>query len=106
MTWVTRARVIPSRRSYLGLVGGLAGLQESLPLDSLAQEFDDPGVLGSLGRFGLPRHGGTALTTRSAGTRRVRVPMLAFSKAPLGPRAISTVCSGRRPWGRRPGCPG
>ena len=48
MTWVTRARVIPSRRSYLGLVGGLAGLQESLPLDGLAQEFDDPGVLGEV----------------------------------------------------------
>lgn len=43
-------------------------------------------VLGSLVGLGLPRHGGTALKTRSAGTRRVRVPMLLFSKAPLGPR--------------------
>ena len=51
------------------------------------------GVLGSCGRFGLPRQGGTALTTRSAGTRRVRVPMLPFAKVPLGPRAISTVCA-------------
>lgn len=31
-------------------------------------------------------------TSRSAGTRRIRVPMLPFSKAPFGPRAISTVC--------------
>jgi hypothetical protein len=39
-----------------------------------------------LGGLGLPRRGGTAFTTWSAGTRRVRVPMLPFSKAPLGPQ--------------------
>jgi len=30
---------------------------------------------------------------RMAGTWRVRRPRLPFSKAPLGPRATSTVCS-------------
>ena len=34
------------------------------------------GALGSCGRSGLPRQSGTAFTTRSAGTRRVRVPIL------------------------------
>ena len=83
----------PLSPGYSGLICGLAALQEPLPLDGLTQEFDDlGGVLESLGGFGLPRRGATALTTRSAGTRRVRMPMLVFSKAPLGPRAISTVC--------------
>ena len=45
------------------------------------------------GRFSVPRQDGTALTTRSAGTRRVRVPMWPCSKVPLGPRATSTVWS-------------
>ena len=31
----------------LGLTGGLAGLQEGLPLDGLAKEFDDSGCLGN-----------------------------------------------------------
>lgn len=75
------------------LVGDLAGLEEALPLDGLAEELDTRGVRGSFGGLGLPRGGGTAETTASAGTRRVRVPTLPFSKAPLGPRAISTVCS-------------
>ena len=51
------------------------------------------GVRGALGAFRLRTRGGRALMTRSAATRRVRVPMLPFSKAPLGPKAISTVCS-------------
>ena len=51
------------------------------------------GGSGSSGGSGLPPRGGIAFTTRSAGTRRVRVPMLPFSKVPLGPRAIFTVCS-------------
>ena len=50
-------------------------------------------IEGNHESFGLSRAGGMALTIWSAGTRRVRVPMLPFSKAPLGPRATSTVCS-------------
>jgi hypothetical protein len=73
--------------------GALAGLEQGLRLDGFAEELDHRGVLGSLGGLGLPLGGGTALTTRSAATRRFRTPMLPFSKAPLGPRAISTVCS-------------
>ena len=38
-----------------------------------------------MGGFGFPRSGGVTLTALSAGTRRVRAPMLLFSKAPLGP---------------------
>lgn len=34
--------------------------------------------------FSLPRGGGMALTTWLAGTRRVRVLMLTFSKTPWG----------------------
>ena len=45
------------------------------------------GLLGSL--CGFPRGGGTTLTTRPAATQRVSAPMLPFSNAPLGPRAIS-----------------
>lgn len=37
----------------VGLVGGLAGLQEGLPLDGLAEEFDHPGRPGLPGRLGL-----------------------------------------------------
>ena len=37
--------------------------------------------------------GGTALTTLSAGTWRFSALRLLFSNAPLGPSAISTVCS-------------
>ena len=37
----------------LGLAGDVAGFQERLPLDGLAQEFDDPGRPGILGRFRL-----------------------------------------------------
>ena len=77
----------------VGLVGDLAGRQEGLPLDGLAEESTTRGVLGSLGGLGLPRQGGMVLTIWSAGARRVRVPTLPFSKSPLGPRAISTVCS-------------
>jgi hypothetical protein len=38
--------------------------------------------------------------TRSAGTRRVRVPMLPFSKAPSGPGRSRRSVRGRRPHGR------
>ena len=43
----------PFPPGYLGLICGLAGLQERLPLDGLAQEFDDPGCLGIFGRLRL-----------------------------------------------------
>jgi hypothetical protein len=36
---------------------------------------------------------GCAYHTLPGSTRRIRALMLPFSKAPLGPRAISTICS-------------
>jgi hypothetical protein len=51
------------------------------------------GGLGGSGGLGAYRGGGTAQTTRSAGTRCVRTPILPFSNAPSGPNATSTVCS-------------
>ena len=73
------------------LSGNLAGFQAGLPFDGFSEEFDDSGILGTLAGLGLP--GGTALTIRLGGARSLRAPMLPFSNAPLGPRAISTVCS-------------
>jgi hypothetical protein len=95
MIWVTRARAIAFPAGDGGLVTGLAGLKEGLPIQSLAKELDHAGRPDSQGGFGLPRRGGTALTKRSAATRRVRVPTLAVleGRNPPGPRAISTVCS-------------
>ena len=48
-----------------------------------------------LGGFGILAGllGGADLTTRLSGACSLRAPMLPFSNAPLGPRAISTVCS-------------
>ena len=53
MIWVTRARVNALTTCDLSLICRLAGLKEGLPLDGLAQEFDDPGRPGILGRFRL-----------------------------------------------------
>jgi hypothetical protein len=74
-----------------------------LRLKDFAEEIHNRGVRGSFGGLGFPRGGGMAEITWSAGTRRaclpkprrrqVRRPTLPFLKAPLGPRAISTVCS-------------
>ena len=92
-TWVTRARVIRSLRAISAWLGTWPDMRRARHSMAFRRSSTTRGVLGSFGGLGLPRRGGTALTTRSAGTRRVRVPMLPFSKAPLGPRAISTACS-------------
>ena len=52
----------------------------------------EPVHQGSVGGLAGPRSLNVG-QPRAAGTRRVRVPMLPFSKVPLGTRAISTVCA-------------
>ena len=59
---------------------------ESLEKLGAVQSSTTRGVLGPWATLGLPRRGGMALTNRSAATRRVRVPTLPFSNAPLGPK--------------------
>ena len=50
--------------------------------------------LGSCSCFGLLRQGGMALTTRSAGTRRVRVHDVAVLEGPLGPHGdLDRLCA-------------
>jgi hypothetical protein len=85
----------------VGLVGDLAGLEEDLPFDGLAQELDHAGCPGSFGGLGLHRGVRMAEITRSAGTRHVKRNTLPVSKGPVGLRAISTFCSRCPPWLRR-----
>ena len=92
MTWVTRARVMPSQRAMSAWLAISPDFKRVCHSMALWRSSTTRGVLGSLGGFGLPRRGGMPLITESVGTRRVRALMLPISKAPLGPRAISTVC--------------
>lgn len=80
MTWVTRARVIPSRRAMAAWFEASPDSRRACHSRALRRSSTTRGVRGSLGGFGLPWRGGTAHTTRLAGTRGVRVPMLPFSK--------------------------
>ena len=106
MTWVTRGPGEALPAGDLGLAGGVARFQEGLLRDGLAQEFDDPGRLGVLGRFRLAPAWQDGAYDTGAGTRRVKAPMLPFSKAPLGPEGESPLSvRGRRPRGRRSGRP-
>ena len=43
----------PLLRGNIRLSGNLSGFQESFPLDGFSEEFDDPGRLGHLRRFGV-----------------------------------------------------
>lgn len=88
-TWVTRVRVSPSRRAMSAWV--LASPEARRPCHSwtFLSSSAIRGGRGTLGGLGLPLGGGRALTTRSAGTRQVRTPMLPFSKAPLRPRVVA-----------------
>ncbi len=77
----------------LGLVGGVPGLDQCLPLDGLAAEFDDSGCRGNLGGSWLSptlRYGAHDPVSGHAGRQGADVAVL---KAPLGARPISTVCS-------------
>lgn len=92
-TWVTRARVIRSLLPISAWLGAWPDLRRPCHSMALRRSSTMRGVLGSLWGLGSPRRVGMALTPRSAGTRRVTAPMLPFSKAPLGPSAISTARS-------------
>jgi len=83
MTWVTRARVMPSLRAISAWVAILPESNRSRHSMALRRSSTTLGILGSL--CGFPRGGGTALTTRPAATQRVSAPMLPFSNAPLAP---------------------
>ena len=85
MTWVTRARVIPSRRAMLACV-------ETSPASScrrhswaLRRRSTTRGVRGFLCGLAGRRPRPDVFTTRLAGTRRFRVPRFPFSNALLGP---------------------
>jgi hypothetical protein len=103
MTWVTRARVMPSRRAMAAWLGGLAGRQQGLPLDGLAEELHHPGRLGLLGRLrlapagrGWPRPPGRRAHGASGG-RCCR-----FRRPPWAPERSRPSVRGRRPRARRP----
>lgn len=93
MTYVTRARVMPSRMAMSAWLAILPDSRRACHSMALRRSSTTRGVLATFGGFGVPRWSGAALTTLSAASQRVRAPTLLFSKAPLGPRAISTVCS-------------
>ena len=92
-TGVTRARVMPSRGAMAAWLAAPPESRRACRSRAFRRSSTTRGVLGSLGGLGLPRQTGTALTIRSEATRRVRAPTLPFPNAPLGPSAISTVCS-------------
>jgi len=95
MICVTRARETPSRRAMVAWLATSSASSCRLHSRALRSVSTTGGVRGSRGGFGglgAYRGGGTAFTTRLAGTRRIRVPMLPFSNAPAGPSATSTVC--------------
>ena len=70
----------------LGLAGGVARFQEGLLRDGLAQEFDDPGRLGVLGRFRLaPAWQDGAYDTGGWHTARQGADV-AVLEGPFGPR--------------------
>ena len=93
---MTRARVMPSRRAmaaWLGTSPAWSWRRHSMAFRSVSTMRGGPTRLGRRGGRGLRRDGGAALTTWSAGTRRVRAPRPPFGKIGFGPRAISTACS-------------
>ena len=82
----------PLSPGYSGLICGLGALQEPLPLDGLAQEFDDPGGPGILGRFRFtPARCDGAHDSVGGHTARQDADV-GVLEGPFGPRAISTVC--------------
>ena len=93
MTWVTRARVMPSRRA-------ISALDDTSPESSRSRHARAfrrrPTIRGARRARRFSRGAlrtGAVVTTRSTATRRVSAPMLAVSNAFLGPRAISTLWS-------------
>lgn len=102
MIWSDAGAGDPLSPGDVGLVGGLAGLQEGLPLDGLAEEFDHPGRPGLPGRLRVapPARDG-AHDPVGGDPARQGVPtlrlgsgqVLLFSKVPVGPSGISTVFS-------------
>ena len=93
MTCVTRARVTPSWRAMSARVLAFPESRSACHSRAVWSARTAAGTLGTLAGFGRVLRAGRALTTRSAGTRRVRTPIRPFSKAPLRPMAISTACS-------------
>jgi hypothetical protein len=77
----------------LGLIVNLAGLEEGLPLKGLAEKFDDTWRSGRRGRLAVPVLGRKRTDDAFGGYLARQGADVAVSKAPLGPRAISTVCS-------------
>gem|GEM_PF-1613790 len=70
----------------LGLAGGVTGFEEGLPLDGLAEEFDDPGRRGLLGRLRLaPRRRDGAHDPVGGHPARQGAHAFVF-EGPLGPQ--------------------
>ncbi len=71
----------------VGLIGGVAGFEEGLPLDGLAEELDHPGRLGLLGRLGLaPARWDGGDDPVGGHTARQGADVAVF-EGPLGPQA-------------------
>ena len=92
MTWVTRARVIPSRRAISAWLRTRPDSSSACHSMALLSSSTTRGVFSSFGGF-HPHRGGGALTTRSAATWRATAATSPFLNVPFGPKAISTVCS-------------
>jgi hypothetical protein len=108
MTWVTRARVIPSRRAMAAWLGASPDSRSACHSRALRRSSTTRGIRGSFGGLGFPRGGGMAEVTWSAGTRRVRQPTLPFSKDLFGEPFLRPHHGGTAPFNtsparRRPG---
>ena len=80
MTCVTRARVTPSRRAMSARFRAFPESSRDFHSLALCSARTAAGTVGPLSGFGRALRAGRALTTRSAGTWRVRTPILPFSK--------------------------
>ena len=65
MTWVTRAREIPSRRAMAAWLEASPDSRRAFHSIALRRSVTTRGVLGVLGGLGLPRRGGMVLTTHT-----------------------------------------
>ncbi len=96
MTWVTRARVVPSRRAISALFwtspASICRLHSmAMRRSSVTREVLEPAGLR------MPRADETTRTTWSASIRRDRVPTSQSSRTPRRPNATSTPVRGRPP---------
>jgi len=91
----------PLPSGNVGLVGDLAGLQEGLPFDGLAEELDHPGCFGLLWRLWVAPAAMEGVYDLVGGHPARQGADVAVFEGPLGSRGRSLrSVHGRRPRGR------